>query len=421
MEKMTQLRERERRQHYSSSFLNKRPLNGVRILDLSRLYPGPLCTLLLSDLGCEVIKIEDNDPGKGDNLRQMPPLLEKDGIGLMYHSLNRGKKSIALNLRFEADREQFLTLLKSANVVVESFRPGVLERLFHTDNIMDTFHKYQPSVILARISAYGQNAPDTIKYMPAHDMNSQAHAGVFGISKKTSKSATVSTSPLPIQGTDLLCAYTCALQITAAIFRQKTDPDYQGQVIDVSMFDVSLSSIMMPMSILFTEGDQNITSEMNLLCGIVPAYDIYRCKSGFITVGCIEPHFWKAFITILGLSEEIASAKSMFLKDEQKEQLKKEIEAVLVQKTAEEWENIFTVPHENKLGVQLPIIRIRDAKELLHEPLVKIRNMLVSFPSSKLKVIKPALDYTSFLKEDKEKNVPAVPLGYHNEQILSRL
>jgi alpha-methylacyl-CoA racemase len=137
------------------------PLEGVRILDLSRLYPGPYASLMLSDMGAEVIKIEDPS---GDGIRNFPPQAD-DGNSIMLHSLNRGKKSIVLNLKQDEDRKCFIFLLRDAHVLIESFRPQVLEKLLKLKQIEELFD-INPNLIIARISAFGQNAPELLKNIP---------------------------------------------------------------------------------------------------------------------------------------------------------------------------------------------------------------------------------------------------------------
>jgi len=366
------------------------PLKGKRVLDLSRLYPGPLCSLLLSDLGCEVIKIEDVENG-GDSVRLMPPLHESDGISLLYHALNRGKTVVSLNLKKDSDREQFWQLVRSCHVVLESYRPGVLEKLLgiSNGNALEELRKYKSDIILARISAYGQNAPDNVRNVPAHDMNSLAHAGVLGIQMSPSDQLhgnIKEMSPLPAQLADIMSAYSCALQITAAICEQQSNSNYPGCTIDVSMFDASLSSMIMPYSILFgTNGKQSITSR-DILSGTIPAYDIYPCKDQtWLTVACLEPHFWKKFINLIGLSKEYESPQHLFAQGKQRDSLKKLIQSALSRQTAAEWEQLF-------MSSQLPIIRVRKPEELLTEPLISLRHMI-----GEHQVMKPALDYSSFL------------------------
>jgi crotonobetainyl-CoA:carnitine CoA-transferase CaiB-like acyl-CoA transferase len=149
------------------------PLSGVRVLDMSRLLPGPFCTQLLCDLGAEVIKVED--PEGGDYARSYPPLLG-DGNSAAFHALNRGKKSVTLDLKRAEDWRRFLALLATADVLVESFRPGVLAKLGAGPSALAARF---PGLIVCSISGYGQTGPDALR--AGHDVNYLAKSGVLGL------------------------------------------------------------------------------------------------------------------------------------------------------------------------------------------------------------------------------------------------
>jgi alpha-methylacyl-CoA racemase len=150
------------------------PLSGIRVLDLSRLLPGPYCTQILSDLGAQVIKIEDS---LGDYARYYPPLAD-DGNSAFFHAINRGKLSVKLDLKLSEDREKFLKLLSSAQVLVESFRPGIMKKLNLEPNYLLSLF---PKLVICCISGYGQTGPDSLK--AGHDSNYLARSGVLSINK----------------------------------------------------------------------------------------------------------------------------------------------------------------------------------------------------------------------------------------------
>lgn len=145
-------------------------LNHIRVLDLSRLLPGPYCTMMLADFGAEVIKIED--PSRGDYLRDFEPKVDENSA--VFHSLNRNKKSVVLNLKDEADKHSFLNLVETADVIVESFRPGVMERLGLD---YETLKSVNPGLIYCAITGYGQNGP--FQQEPGHDLNYLGYAGLL--------------------------------------------------------------------------------------------------------------------------------------------------------------------------------------------------------------------------------------------------
>lgn len=175
------------------------PLQGVRIFDLSRLLPGPFATQILRDLGAEVTKIENSDTG-GDPIRSYEPKAA-DGNSAMFHAINRGKKSISFSFRGGLGKEKLEGILANADVLVESFRPGTLEKILGVDNIEATLSRH-PRLIIARISGYGQKQPQ-----PGHDLNFMADAGVLGMM--------VEPTAAPLQYADIAGgAWPAALQVS---------------------------------------------------------------------------------------------------------------------------------------------------------------------------------------------------------------
>lgn len=258
-------------------------LEGLRVLDLSRLLPGPFATQLLVDLGAEVIKIED--PHGGDYLRNMPPLLE-DGTSVLFHALNRGKKSIVLDLKSAADRERLLALAKDADVVVESFRPGVLDKLGVSPA---TLLEHNPRLVVCSISGYGQGGAYRLR--AGHDVNYLARSGALGLMKDP--------AVLPIQVADLAGgALPAAFQICAALLgRARTG---KGTFIDVSMthnvYGLLSSSFARALA---EEGE--LGGGRDLLVGRVPCYGVYPCRDGYLAVASLEPKFWTGLCAALEL------------------------------------------------------------------------------------------------------------------------
>ncbi len=196
--------------------------------------------------------------------------------------------------------------------------------------------------------------------------------------------------PLPIQSADVHSAYSCALQICAALYAIKSNNAKQGTIIDISMFDVSVASLIMPVSDHFHTKKQ-VSGGIDLLSGSACCYDIYETKSGYLSVGCLEPHFWIGFMKTLGFGKEYFGVECMFAQGEKKEELKKKIELILKEKSAREWEELLAYK------MQLPILALRKPEDLANDELLEIRR-LTSQVDSKTKVINPGLDYSSFLK-----------------------
>ncbi len=216
-------------------------LDDVRVLDLTRLLPGPFCTLLLADFGADVIKVEDTSGG--DYMRWMPPLV--DGYSAMFHPLNRNKRSLAIDLKNPLGREAFLRLATTADVVVESFRPGVMDRLGIG---FDQLHDVNPRIVLCSISGYGQDGP--FRDRAGHDLNYAAVAGVLLLGGSTG-----GAPPMPgLQVGDLGGgALDAALAIMIALHHAARTG--AGQHCDISMVDGLISWAAVHASQLFASGE----------------------------------------------------------------------------------------------------------------------------------------------------------------------
>ncbi len=249
-------------------------LDGVRVLDLSRLLPGPFCTQLLCDLGATVVKVEDAHGG--DYLRYTPPLAS-DGQSVLFHALNRGKQSVALDLKDDVDKAHFLTLVDGADVVVESFRPGVLDKLGLS---FDALRARNPRLVCCSISGYG-HADSPRRLRAGHDVNYVAASGALSLMKRPSL--------LPVQVADLAGgAWPAAMQICAALVgRARTGT---GCVIDVDMMKGVMGLLVMPLTRI--AAGEDVDSGADLLVGKVPCYGVYATADGFLSVGALEPKFW---------------------------------------------------------------------------------------------------------------------------------
>jgi len=331
-------------------------LKGVRVLDLSRLLPGPYATLLLADLGAEVIKVED--PTKGDYGRFMGVAFDKNTVS--FHALNRGKKSVALDLKNENHLEQFFMLLNTADVLVESFRPGVLEKLLKKN--VEELQRQFPSLIICRISGYGQTGP--LRLRAGHDVNYLSRTGVLGIMEKPHL--------LPVQVADVAGgSWPAAFQIVSALYQKQNTG--KGCVIDVAMADCAQAMTLMPQSTYALNGVPYGNGN-DILNGLYPCYRIYECKEGtYISCGALEPQFWRRFCQGLGRKDLI-----------RKQMMKKaipEVAAVLKQKTAKEWMKIL-----DKLDCCVEEVVSPEAGLL--DPQVLSRNLTVTINNGKGKSAK---------------------------------
>ena len=271
-----------------------KPLSGIRILDLSRLLPGPYCTMLLADLGAEVIKIET--PGLGDYMRMIPPFIEDkatgESVGTAYLMVNRNKKSVALNFRNARGKELFFKLVRNADVVFETFRPGAANRWGIG---CDAVRAVNPRIVYCSLSGYGQSGP--YKDRAGHDLNYLALTGMLAAN------GLAGGPPVPpaVQIADLSGGMLAAISILAALIgRDKTG---EGQYLDVGLFDGAISWAGTMIGGTHAAGQKTERGKMQLNGGM-PCYNVYETQDGeFITLGAIEPHFWAAFCKAVGREE----------------------------------------------------------------------------------------------------------------------
>ncbi|HVE51643.1 MAG TPA: CaiB/BaiF CoA-transferase family protein [Casimicrobiaceae bacterium] len=267
------------------------PLNGLTIIDMTRLLPGPAATMHLVDFGADVIKIEDT--GAGDYMRSFPPTIALDGkiVNAAFEAVNRGKRSIAIDLKSGEGREVLLRLVDRADALIEGFRPGVLDRLSLG---WQTLHARNPRLVLCSLSGYGQTGP--LAQRAGHDLNYIAMTGVLDQIRAAGKLAIPN-----LQIGDLLGGTLSALAtvLIAMLGAQRTG---QGVHVDVAMTDGLLAHHLFPHASV-DSGDDPV-AEQTLLTGGVACYQIYQTSDAqHLAVGALELKFWRAFCEAAGLSD----------------------------------------------------------------------------------------------------------------------
>jgi alpha-methylacyl-CoA racemase len=287
------------------------PLEGIRVLDLSRLLPGGFCSLLLADFGAEVLKVEDT--GMGDYIRWAPPYYEgaqDSASSALFLSLNRNKRSIRIDLKSEQGREVLLRLVRDYDVVLESFRPGVLDRLGVG---YERMREVNPGIVYCAITGYGQYGPK--RDAAGHDMNYLGLVGLLGLTGERDE-----VGGHPIQAAGQIAdigggALMAAFGILAALRERDgagggggggaTSGDGQagrerqggsgvGQIVDVSMADGALSWLAMVAARYFAEGVVPRRGGLEL-AGSLICYRPYQCADGWVSLGALEPKFWQAW------------------------------------------------------------------------------------------------------------------------------
>jgi crotonobetainyl-CoA:carnitine CoA-transferase CaiB-like acyl-CoA transferase len=293
----------------------------MRVLDLSRLLPGGYATQMLADLGADVLKIEE--PGLGDYARNVPPFVH--GVGQAFLAVNRNKRSAALNLKHPGGREALLRLVDSADVLVESFRPGVLARLGLAH---ETLRARNPRLVVCSITGYGQDGP--YKDRPGHDLNYIGYAGLLGHLRRPGQPPVLPGPQLAdIAGGGLMAV----VGILAALVGRGVTGT--GRVVDVSMLDGTLALLpLLGTNVL--NGVAEPAPEEFVLGGWLPGYNIYpTADDRYITVGALEPKFWAELCTRLGRSDLIARQFPRDAAD--RAATMAELAAIFRTKTRDEW------------------------------------------------------------------------------------
>ena len=304
-------------------------LDGIKVLDLSRLAPGPHCSMLLADFGADVTLVEAI-PGSSAKLGGASGMRRSEGAdrAAAYNALGRGKKSIALNLKDEAARQVFYDMVKGADVVIEGFRPGVVKRL-GVDYA--TLAKINPRIICCSVSGFGQTGP--YSNLVGHDINYISVGGALGVTGRPGQAPAI---PINIVADFAGGGLTAAFAICVAVIaREKTG---RGQDIDVGMSDGVLSLMTSAFSGYFGNGQPVRPGEM-LLNGAAPFYNTYQCSDGrWFSIGSIESHFYEALCKVLGIEEYLQSQFDQAKWPEMIEKLK----GIFKTKTADEWMAIMS-------------------------------------------------------------------------------
>jgi alpha-methylacyl-CoA racemase len=374
-------------------------LDGVKVLDLTRLLPGGFCTLLLADFGADVLKVED--PNGGDYIRWMPPYYGGDeeranGTASAYFlALNRNKRSVKLNLKEPSDRETLLRLAERHDVLVESFRPGVMDRLGIG---YETLRERNPGLVYCAISGYGQDGPLTAR--SGHDTNYLALAGLLGLTGRRGGPPIQPAGQIADLGGGGLMA---AVGILAALHAREGTGE--GQLVDVSMTDGSISWLSMVIARYFCEGKAPGRGELELAGGIL-CYFPYQAKDGgWVSLGALEPKFWHNWCEGVGRPD---------LKEKQFEHPEsdagREVAEVFKERTRDEWAT-FAAEHDCCLE---PIL---DLDETLESDLVRARDMVIELDQPGIGNVEQVGFPIKLSRTPATVRRPAPALGEHDDEV----
>ncbi len=384
------------------------PLEGVRVLDLSRLLPGGFCSLLLADFGADVLKVEDT--GMGDYIRWSPPYYDgahDSAKSALFLSLNRNKRSIRLDLKNERGREALLRLVAEYDVVLESFRPGVLERLGAG---YDRMKEVNPGIVYCAISGYGQDGPK--RDASGHDMN---YLGLVGLLGLTGEHGGVGGHPIQAAGqiADLGGgALMAAFGIMAALRERDGSASRpgsgEGQMVDVSMADGALSWLAMVAASYFADGSVPRRGDLPL-AGALVCYRPYECADGWVSLGALEPKFWQAWCRGVGREDLI---EKQF--ERPGSEAHGQVAEIFKGRTRDQWEG-FAREHDCCLE---PVLELDEA---LDSELVRARRMVVELeqPGAEVPVRQLGIPVKLDRTPGEHDRLPGPALGEHTEQVLA--
>jgi alpha-methylacyl-CoA racemase len=330
-------------------------LEGIRVLDLSRLLPGGFCSGLLADFGADVLKVEDT--GLGDYVRWAPPRYEgaeESAGGALFLALNRNKRSIRIDLKSDAGREVLLRLVRESDVLLEGFRPGVMERLGVG---YERLREENPRLVYCAITGYGQDGP--YRDRSGHDMNYLGLVGLLGLTGEKEGPPVQSAGQIADLGGGALMA---AVGILVAL--REREVSGEGQLVDVSMADGALSWLAMVAARMLAEDVTPARGGLELAGGLV-CYRPYACADGHVTLGALEPKFWQAFCRGVGREDLIEHHL-----DPAGSETQRDVEAIFAARTRDEWA-AFAGEHDCCLE---PVL---DLDEALDSELVRAREMVV--------------------------------------------
>jgi crotonobetainyl-CoA:carnitine CoA-transferase CaiB-like acyl-CoA transferase len=372
------------------------PLQNLKILDFTYLLPGPYGTMMLADLGADIIKVEN--PNNPDMLRMLPPIV--NGISAVYAHINRGKKSLALDLKSSEAKDIIYTLIKEYDIIIEQFRPKVLEKLGFGYHDLKSINS---SIIYCSLTGYGQTG--SYAFRAGHDINYMALSGVDSFSgKKTS-----GPSLHGIQIADIASgAKNMVIGILAAyIKRQATG---EGDYIDISITD-GVFAMSAFTTAAYLEGEPLPQPETQMLNG-GGIYDYYATSDGrFLSVGPIEPKFFQSFCQAIGYTDIL---QNVDFSPEAVHFHKKKIAAIIASQPLSHWITVFS-------NVDACIEPVRTLEEAINNPPLSDRDMIVSITNDKGSVFKQIGNPIKFSSQNYIAHSAGVSLGYNNDEILQSI
>ena len=379
-----------------------RPLEGIRVLDLTRLLPGPYATLMLADLGADVVRVED--AGDSDFVRWMPPAFpDKAGgqaQGSLWVSLNRNKRSVILDLKNPKGKDAFLRLVDKADVVVEGFRPGVMDRLGLGWSVLSARN---PRISMCSMSGWGQEGPYAQR--AGHDLGYIAIAGLLGVGGPKDGAPAIPGVPIG----DLASSLNAVTSILAALLGRERAGG-RGSFLDVSMFDSAAALMLLHYSSLLAGG--SMARGEVALTGRDANYRVYRCKDGkWLSVANLEPKFWKRFIEAVNRPDLANAAIESQVNPAARAKLHVDLEALFATDTRDGW-------MAKVAAADCCIEPVLEGSEVLDHPHVKARGVTATMNDPNLGdvgVVRTPLRPFSM----ETRFTPAPKAGQHSDAVLA--
>jgi len=369
-------------------------LSAIKVLDLTRLLPFAFGSMMLADLGAEVLKIEE--PDKGDYMRMVGPKRKKESY--IFLMCNRNKKSMTLDLRSNEGKEILFKLVKDSDILLESFRPGVADRLGIG---YETIREKNPKIIYCSATGYGQSGP--YKDKPGHDINYVSIAGILGMTGRHLEMPVIPGIPIADMSVGIFLAFAALVGIMA---RERTG---EGQYIDISMTDIMVAYNIFHLAVHLSESE--ISEDLNITGGAL-FYESFETKDGkFISFGNVEKKFWDNFCEVIERSDLKAY---QFASGDKKNELMRELREFFLSKTREEWLELL----ENKEICYSPVNSI---EEVFSDPHILNRQMILEMDHPIEGKIKQIGLPIKFSKTPFDLRLPPPVLGQDTIEILSKL
>ena len=378
-----------------------RPLEGLRVVDLTRVLSGPYCTMQLGDMGAEVIKVEQ--PGKGDDTRAFAPPYQGDQAAY-FLSINRNKKSITLDMKSEAGKAVLWRLIDKADILVENFRPGAMERLGFG---YEAVRKRRPAMVYASISGFGQTGPQ--KDRPGYDVIVQGEAGIMDITGPEDG------APYKVGAAigDLVSGLYAVQGILAALYAARATG--QGQHVDVSMYEAVASLLTFNAGIYFATGEPP-RRRGNAHPTIVP-YETFEAADGWINLGVANDDLWQRFCKAAERPDLAADPRYLKAADRvrNREELVPVVRALVKTRTRDDW----MARLEAAGGV--PAGAIRTVGEVCESDLLQARGMIAAMPHASAGVVKAVKNAVHLSGTPLDGYVAPPQLGEHTREVLTGL